>query len=195
MRTPSDDEVERVRAIHQAKRAVRGPEPERLELVEARCDVETVERLRQSYGEAFDERDIEPWRLAKATEAVESVMVVRYRARRSDETTDQARTLANAALVAIDDCRGAISELQRIAVACDNGSKPEDKLEFIRRVARPFLHHRGGQYRAPSEDTALNVLARVIENRHGTLLGIGVTLREALAELRGATDEEEAHRA
>jgi hypothetical protein len=51
MRTPSDDEVNRVRAIHQAKRAVRGPEPEGLELVEARCDVETVERLRQSYGE------------------------------------------------------------------------------------------------------------------------------------------------
>jgi hypothetical protein len=30
-------------------------EDDRLELVEARCDVETVERLRQSYGEAFDE--------------------------------------------------------------------------------------------------------------------------------------------
>jgi hypothetical protein len=38
---------------------------------------------------------------------------------------------------------------------------------------------------APAEDTALNVLARVIENRHGTLPGIGDTLREALAELRG----------
>jgi hypothetical protein len=42
---------------------------------------------------------------------------------------------------------------------------------------------------APTEDTALNVLARVIENRHGMLPGIGDTLREALTELnRGSTD-------
>ena len=37
------------------------------------------------------------------------------------------------------------------------------------------------------DPTVLETLARVIENRHGTLHGIGDTLREALAELkRGA---------
>jgi hypothetical protein len=48
-------------------------------------------------------------------------------------------------VVPADQLAETVAELQRIAVTCDNGAKPEDKLEFIRRVARPFLHHPGGQ--------------------------------------------------
>jgi hypothetical protein len=43
---------------------------------------------------------------------------------------------------------------------------------------KPLLHQSG-----PAYDHLLSTLARVIENRHGTLVGIGSTLREALAEV------------
>jgi hypothetical protein len=41
--------------------------------------------------------------------------------------------------------RGAVSDLQRIAVACDNGSDTANTIEFIRRVAAPYLHHTGAR--------------------------------------------------
>jgi hypothetical protein len=40
------------------------------------------------------------------------------------------------------------------------------------------------KYLDENEDELLNVFGRVLENRYGTLIGIGSTLRQAIAELK-----------
>lgn len=54
-------------------------------------------------------------------------------------------------------------------------------------IARPYaegVHGNRVQVVSLDDPKMVNVLARVIENRHGTLHGIGDTLREALAEIK-----------